>query len=478
MASNDDTTSVTDNNVNNGDGTIADGRDTTANNTQQTTMAGQQDVQQQQPPATVSQPATQQNPNYNHNNFGFNMGQMPQQWQAPQPPQQQQWQSFQPQPPHQWQMPQHQQWQPSRAQPLHYPHHSGYYPDPHHFQGNYYPAMPQFPHQQPQVPHNVPQQAPNNQHSAGTASQGVDTGMGNNGGAGDVADTDGNQSEVLTQNDESEEPQFFGAIEDRLKAWAAQRKQNPTEGPEVYEHLANYMMDHFSLGFVTQELDQSVKEFPVLKNVPLAITPELEKEIHESPKVSKDSSTKTTEQALKTIQKGIASSVNALGPLAEVIMRQSRDNEELNAVSPVLLDVIKLLAYAFNGISKKRRDLLRPHIDVKYQKLGKKDEGFDPKFLFGGNLSQRVNEVKASNSLMKEVMKPENKPQGQGQPRRFPSNNGGSGRKPGQSSGQRSSNRAAPYNRNNQGGQSSQNSQNKQDFRKAGPSGNSGGYKR
>lgn len=322
-------------------------------------------------------------------------------------------------------------------------------------------------------------QPPTHQQSSGTAGAGAD--IGNNGGEREVAETDGNQSEVLTQNGEPEEPQFFGAIEDRLRAWAAQRKVNPKEGPEVYEHLANYMMDQLSAGFVTQDLDQSVKDFPVLKNVPLAIIPELENEIYNSPKVSKDPSTKATEQALKTIQKGIVSSINALGPLAEVIMRQSRDNEELDAVSPVLLDVIKMLANSLNGLSKKRRDFLRPHIDVKYQKLGKKDEDFDPKFLFGGNLSERVREVKASNSLMKEVMKPDNKPQGQGQapPRRFPSNNGGLGRSTGHSSGQRSNNRPAPYNRNNQGGQHSQNNGSaKQDFRKTGSSGNSGGYKR
>lgn len=234
-------------------------------------------------------------------------------------------------------------------------------------------------------------------------------------------------------------------------------------------------MDQFALGFVTQDLDQSVKSFPVLRNVPLALVPELEKEIYNSTKLTRDSSLKATEQTLKTIQKGIASSINALGPLAEVIMKQSRDNEELDAVSPALLDVIKLLTNSFNGISKKRRDLLRPHIDVKYQKFGKKcDDDHDHKFLFGGNLSQRVNEVKASNSLMKEVMKPEPKPSASNQPKRHQHNNA-SGRTNGQNSGQRSTNRPAPYNRNNNGAQTSKSNT---DFRKTGSSGNSGGHKR
>lgn len=440
----------------------------------------QQQVGIQQQQGTASHPATQPNPNYNNtNNFGHNMGQAPQhqQWQT-HPQQNQQWQPPQwqpPQPPlNHWQQPN--QWQPSAAQPLAYPHHSGFYPNHQQFQGNYFHNQPPMPvqqsfHNQATVP------APTHQQPAGTGVRAADTG--NNGGEAAVTDMGDDQSEVLTQADAPEEPQFFGAIANRLQAWEAQRKQPATEGPQVYEQLANYMNDQLDLGFVTQELDQSVKQFPVLKNVPLAMAPELEKTIYNSTKLTRDSSLKATEQSLKTIQKGIASSINALGPLAEVIMRQSQDNEELDAVSPILLDVIKFLSFSLNGLSKKRRDLLRPHIDAKYQKLGRKDEDFDPKFLFGGNLSERVREVKASNSLMKEVMKPDPKPQTQNQPKRYPQNSGG--RNPNHNSGQRASNRSTPYNRNNNNNannSSNTNSSNKQDFRKTGPSGSSGGYKR
>lgn len=52
--------------------------------------------------------------------------------------------------------------------------------------------------------------------------------------------------------------------------------------------------------------------------------------------------------------------------MAEVIMKQRKDNEELG-------------------------DLLCPHMDVKYQELGKNEEDFNLKFLFGGNISERTN---------------------------------------------------------------------------------------
>lgn len=99
------------------------------------------------------------------------------------------------------------------------------------------------------------------------------------------------------------------------------------------------------------------------------------------------------------------------------------------------------------GLSKKRRDLLRPHIDVKYQKLGTKDEDFDPIFLFGGNLAERARKVKAQTSIMKEVMKSD--PKAQSAQGKAPT----SGYRGGNlnNGGYRGGNRSAPYPRQQQG---------------------------
>lgn len=152
-------------------------------------------------------------------------------------------------------------------------------------------------------------------------------------------------------------------------------------------------------------------------------------------------------------------------------MQQSRNNEELGKVSGSILEIIKMLSSALAGLSKKRRDLLRPHIDQKYQKLGKNDEDFNPQFLFGGNLSDRVKEIKARDSLMKEVIKTDKKPQGQ--PRRQQTNCGQS--RPVYTNTQRSGNRQTPYNRPNQGRPAglytnAQNGNGNSDFRKSGSS--------
>lgn len=92
---------------------------------------------------------------------------------------------------------------------------------------------------------------------------------------------DGNQSEAGSHISQVEEPQYFGAISDRLDEWAAQQKSEAAEGLEIYERLAGFMTDQFKQGFSTQELDQSIKHFPTIKNVPLAFAPELEKDIFE-----------------------------------------------------------------------------------------------------------------------------------------------------------------------------------------------------
>lgn len=128
-------------------------------------------------------------------------------------------------------------------------------------------------------------------------------------GWGDLEDA---ASDVVTQQENKEEPRFFGSCADRLQAWEAQGKE------KIYERLANYMTDQLQQGFSTQDLGHSVKDFPTFKKVPLAMAPELEKDIFAYLKAKKDNSGRATEVTLKSIHKGIASSINAIGPLAEV----------------------------------------------------------------------------------------------------------------------------------------------------------------
>lgn len=371
---------------------------------------------------------------------------------------------------------------PSQQQPLNYPQYSGQYGGQQQFLGNGfgYPSMPNpMPMMQPQPPQqyfqpmpnpafqnyqNQPHTMPNPNYQNQTQSSGNSRDV-------DASTMDGNQSEAGSQISNSEEPQYFGAIANRLDEWAAQKKEDASEGPEVYGRLAGFMTDQLKKGFSTQELDQSIKAFPTIKNVPLAYAPELEKDIFEYINTQKYSSQRANEIALKSIQRGISSSINALGPLAEVIMKQCQDNEELSSASTVVLDVIKLLSNSLAGLTKKRRDLLRPHIDAKYQKLGKNDEDFDPNFLFGGNISDRARKIKARDSLMKEVMKSDT--QNQGSPRKFPNNGGAKA----STSNQRQTSRTTPYPRTQNRGHgnhtsTSTSNNGKQDFRKNGSSQN------
>lgn len=166
--------------------------------------------------------------------------------------------------------------------------------------------------------------------------------------------------------DQPEEEQFSGQVSDRLDAFVAQVQQNTTVGPTICKKLAHYMTHHIEQGFYTADLDQSIKDYPPLKNVPLAWAPELESDIFMHTRFQNNKPVVATETALKSIQRGIASSLNALGPLTEIVMRQSVNNPELDNASTVLLDIIKLLTNSFGGITKKRRDLLKPAVDGKY----------------------------------------------------------------------------------------------------------------
>lgn len=89
---------------------------------------------------------------------------------------------------------------------------------------------------------------------------------------------------------------YSGPLADQLHAWAAERKQGPNEGPELYETLALFMSDQLAKPFSTQELDHNVKEHPMIKNVPLAVAPELEAEIAEYARLHRDNAIKALKQ--------------------------------------------------------------------------------------------------------------------------------------------------------------------------------------
>lgn len=65
-----------------------------------------------------------------------------------------------------------------------------------------------------------------------------------------------------------------------------------------------YQSEH---GFNTADIDQSVKDYPPIKNVPLAWAPELESDIFEHTRFQNTQSVRSAEVALKSVQRCIAS---------------------------------------------------------------------------------------------------------------------------------------------------------------------------
>ena len=129
--------------------------------------------------------------------------------------------------------------------------------------------------------------------------------------------------------------------------------------------------------------------------------PKLDTEIYEAI----DQKVRNFDQSMQNIQRAIMASVSAFAPILRLAYNRQESDEELNSLGRQLGEGVKLLGFACNNLSAKRRELLKPNLDPKYAKTLAKGNDSNPDWLFGGDLINTTKKCEVSQKIGEKVLK-------------------------------------------------------------------------
>ena len=204
-----------------------------------------------------------------------------------------------------------------------------------------------------------------------------------------------------------------GKLAALLKAQHDKVKDEDRVGPKVHAVLAATLNDLFEETKAVTEVEKLAKEYPRVENLEKQVVPRLDSEIF----MAVDQATRTADVGLQALQKGVIAAISAMAPIGSLMLERGEDDTELDTLSSNMADGMKLVALTAGGLSQRRRDILRPKMDLTYAKALGKVSGGSPKWLFGGNLSEETRKCEAAKRLAEKIVKrktPQSQGNGQG----------------------------------------------------------------
>ena len=179
----------------------------------------------------------------------------------------------------------------------------------------------------------------------------------------------------------------------------------------------------------TSELEKLAKLHPRVENVASMKVPRLDMEVYQVI----DQKVRNTDQSLQAIQKGIVGAMSALSPLLQLAYERADADEDFDACGKGLWESIQLLSFSLNGISTKRRELIKPCLAPMYAQVLTKGHETTPDWLYGGNLVETTKKCEVAKKIGEKIL---NKKSQQPKQQQQPQNRGrGRGRGRGHSRG-------------------------------------------
>ena len=192
-----------------------------------------------------------------------------------------------------------------------------------------------------------------------------------------------------------------GNLADFFKEQLVQVKESDKVAPRLDDELAVVVNKILSEAIYPTDMDKLSKAYPRIENVEFMKVPKLDSEIYDAI----DQKVRNFDQSLQNIQKAIMSAVSAIAPTLRLVYNRQETDQELNGVGRQLGESIKLLGYATNNLSTKRRELIKPSLDPKYAKTMSKVQDSSPDWLFGGDLVTTTRKCEVSQKIGEKVLK-------------------------------------------------------------------------
>ena len=196
----------------------------------------------------------------------------------------------------------------------------------------------------------------------------------------DIETLPGSASEMGEGKKSSSKPEkdlFKGLKKGKLAASLQAYQQDKAEaskgGDKLGETLAQVISSYFEEPYVPADMESAVKMFPRPENVEKLVAPKLESQLFNSSELNAHPHVRMFDIALQSIQKGLVAAITAMAPLGEAMLKKGEEDNELDALGENFGNATRFLVNATNGISLRRKELLKPYIAPMYAKALNRD---------------------------------------------------------------------------------------------------------
>lgn len=192
---------------------------------------------------------------------------------------------------------------------------------------------------------------------------------------------------------DSDKKETSGGGEDPLQEYTQDLGFDAVEGPEVMTAVADILQDLATKKLPDDKMKDKMNSIKSPSNCPSLVTAKVNTEVWSQLKPA----TRSRDLRLQRLQMRI---VNSLGPLAyavEAMVKAQQEGtplkgEELKQALRCCLDSYTMGASALQEINMRRKEMIRPDLNTKFQQLCKTPTPCGP-WLFGDDLGKAVREI-------------------------------------------------------------------------------------
>ena len=188
---------------------------------------------------------------------------------------------------------------------------------------------------------------------------------------------------------------------DLLKQHLTKVKESDRVAPKVKPPVALGIDKFLKESWFVSEMEKVAKLYPRVENIDSLKVPKLDSEVYQVV----DQSVRNMDQSLQTVQKSVIASISALAPLLDLAIARGDTDEELDPLTQNLIHSMQMLSFTVNGLSARRKDILKPYLDPAYARVLTKGHDTTSEWLYGGDLLATTKRCDAAKKIAEKVLK-------------------------------------------------------------------------